>query len=29
MHMGQLPSVTLSGEQERTPLQGQLAPADG
>jgi hypothetical protein len=27
--MGKLPSVVLSDEQERTPLQGQPAPADG
>src|SRR3989442_13173352 len=29
MHMGQLPSITLPDEQERTPLQRQLAPGYG
>ena len=29
MHMGQLPSITLPDEQERPPLQRQLAPGHG
>src|SRR5256885_871235 len=29
MHMDQLPSVMLTDEEERTPLQRQLAPAYG